>query len=165
MIRLSKKGWNNVLIFSMLIMIFLFNGLHHKLIDAEADDVIQPLLKEQSYILTMEYPLFKIERIGTGWRSNSQLTQMQISELLTNWQQATGLQLADINAIKSEFKNISPENIVTIWFAGEELPQVFAFFKLADDYFIHMPKSVNINWLKLSSDEQKLLFPKVSVNS
>lgn len=161
MIRLSKKGWNNVLIFSMLIMIFLFNGLHHKLIDAEADDVIQPLLKEQSYILTIEYPLFKIERIGTGWRSNSTLSQIQISELLTNWQQATGLQLADINTIKSEFKNKSSENIVTIWFAGEELPQVFAFFKLGGDYFIHMPKSENMNWLKLDSEQYLLLFPQV----
>lgn len=161
MIRLSKKGWNNVLIFSMLIMIFLFNGLHHKLIDAEADDVIQPLLKEQSYILTIEYPLFKIERIGTGWRSNSTLSQIQISDLLTNWRQATGLQLADINTIKSEFKNKSPANIVTIWFAGDELPQVFAFFKLGDDYFIHMPKSANMNWLKLDGEQYLLLFPQV----
>jgi len=161
MIRLTKKGWNNVLIFSMLIMIFLFNGLHHKLIDVEADDVIQPLLKEQSYILTIEYPLYKIERIGTGWRSDSALAPEQISELLKNWQQASGLQVADINVIKSEFKNKSPDNIVTIWFAGEEQPQVFAFFKLGNDFFIHMPKSANIKWLKLDREQYTLLFPQV----
>ncbi|PAJ74123.1 hypothetical protein CJF42_12025 [Pseudoalteromonas sp. NBT06-2] len=160
MIRLSKKGWNNVLIFSMLIMIFLFNGLHHKIIDTESDDIIQSILKEQSYILTIEYPLYKIERIGTGWRSNSQLTGPQIFELSINWQQATGLRITDIDAIKSEFKNKQAENIVTIWLAGEALPQVYAFFKLGQDYFIHMPKAANETWLKLTSDQVKLLFPE-----
>jgi len=159
MIQLSKKGWNNVLIFSMLIMIFLFNGLHHKLIGTETDDIVQSILKEQSYILTIEYPLFKIERIGTGWRNNSELTETQVSELLINWRQATGLRIADLNAIKSEFNNKSAENIVTIWLAGEELPQVYAFFKLGADYFVHMPKSVNGTWLKLTSNQKELLFP------
>ena len=163
MIRLSKKGWNNVLIFSMLNMIFLFNGLHLKLLDSEVDDVIQPILNEQSYILTIEYPSYKIERIGTGWRSNS--THIKITELINNWKQATALRIADTSSLKAETKTKSADQIVMIWLAGEALPQVFAFFKLADAYYIHMPKSAGDVWLKLDTEQYQLLFPEVSVHS
>jgi len=165
MIRLSKKGWNNVLIFSMLIMIFLFNGLHLKLLDAEVDDVIQPILNEQSYILTIEYPSYKIERIGTGWRSSAELTQIQITELINNWKQAKALRIADTSSLKAEAKTKSADQIVMIWLAGEALPQVFAFFKLADAYYIHMPKSADDIWLKLDTEQYQLLFPEVSGNN
>ena len=67
--RLSRTGWNNVIIFAMLLMIFLFNGLHHKLMQSDSSDLIQPLLPTNSFVLTLAYPEMKIERVGTSWRA------------------------------------------------------------------------------------------------
>lgn len=53
--RLSRKGWNNVIIFSMLIMIFFLNGLHKKIGSDETQAQLQPLLPVQSFVLTLEF--------------------------------------------------------------------------------------------------------------
>ena len=66
---LSRKAWNNVVIFAMLIMIFFLNGLHHKLNPNEQVSAPQRLLPEQTFVLTLAFPGYKIERIGTAWRS------------------------------------------------------------------------------------------------
>jgi len=67
--QLSRKAWNNVLIFSMLLMIFFFNGLHKKLNSVPEVPRIQTVLPAQSFVLALSFPEQKIERIGTAWRS------------------------------------------------------------------------------------------------
>ena len=74
--RLSRKGWNNVIIFSMLIMIFFLNGLHKKIGSDETQAQLQPLLPVQSFVLTLEFSDQKIERIGTSWRTTALIKEV-----------------------------------------------------------------------------------------
>ncbi|SFC52727.1 hypothetical protein [Pseudoalteromonas denitrificans] len=161
MIQLSKKGWNNVLIFSMLVMIFLFNGLHHKWIDSPQDNSPQLILAEQSYILTVQYPTYKIERIGTSWRSNSQLTNEQISNVILQWKQATGVLVSASQDIQNEANNKVADQIATIWLAGEDKPVVLVLFKLGLGYVVHLSKSSDNIWLKITKEQANLIFPKL----
>ena len=84
MIRLSKKGWNNVLIFSMLLMIMVFNGMHKKFNGSDPQMTEVPLLPENSLVLTVKYPHTTIERIGQSWRSQPPiaLSEAELKQLM-----------------------------------------------------------------------------------
>lgn len=69
--QLGRKGWNNVIIFSMLIMIFFLNGLHKNIGNDETQAQFQPLLPVQSFVLTLKFIDQKIDRIGTSWRTTT----------------------------------------------------------------------------------------------
>jgi hypothetical protein len=100
MIQLKRTVWNNVIIFAMLLMIFLFNGLHHKIFSSSEPVGVQAILPQGSAILTMEFNDIQIERIGTGWRATKD-TDEDLHLLDINWQQATG-----------ELVNVVPDNTV-----------------------------------------------------
>ena len=111
---LSRKAWNNVVIFSMLLMIFFLNGLHHKLNPSQESLGPQALLPAQSFVLTLAFPGYKIERIGTSWRSDGpwQTTPEKMRELVLLWQ-STELDTVDIA--------LSVEQSLTVarfWLAG-----------------------------------------------
>ena len=57
--QLSRKGWNNVIIFSMLIMILLFKWLHKDIGGSNNEPVLQPVLPIQSFVLTLRSLLIK----------------------------------------------------------------------------------------------------------
>ncbi len=95
--QLSRKGWNNVIIFSMLIMIFFLNGWHKDIGGSNNEPVLQPVLPIQSFVLTLSFVDQKIERIGTSWRTTAlqtdvpltwQGTEQQLGELVNVWQSA-----------------------------------------------------------------------------
>ena len=69
--RLGRKGWNNVIIFSMLIMIFFLNGWHKQFLSGEQEPTLQAVLPTQSFVLTLSFVDQKIERIGTSWRTTA----------------------------------------------------------------------------------------------
>ena len=68
MFKLSRKGWNNVIIVVVLIVITLL----HRLEQAQQENSAKrarPLLPESAVVLTWQGPSWQIERIGQGWRS------------------------------------------------------------------------------------------------
>ncbi|WP_052140838.1 hypothetical protein [Pseudoalteromonas piratica] len=149
MIRLGRTGWNNVIIFAMLIMIFLFNGLHHKIISSSEDETIQPLLPPNSAVLTYQYSDFKIERIGTSWRANTQLA-LDLELLDLNWRQATGELLPQID------ENTSALTYVEIYIAGYERSLVFNVFSMPNSCYLEDNQSRR---LKLNKQTCSQLFP------
>ena len=119
MIRLSRAGWNNVLIFSSLIMIFLFNGMHLKMFSTEDKPAeLQTLLPAEQMILTVDFPNLSIERIGRSWRAvpNSEHSAEQLYTVLEQWQQ---LQVQSIDVMPDGVAKY-PDAVVSFWFAGEK---------------------------------------------
>lgn len=122
--QLGRKGWNNVVIFSMLLMIFFFNGLHTKLNSGPEQPSVQSVLPTQSFILALEFPDQKIERIGTSWRATAlvknassslwQATAVNLVELINEWQ-STQLSVAEK---PSTFHNTPGLTVATVWLAG-----------------------------------------------
>lgn len=112
---LSRKGWNNVLIFACMGMIILFNLMNDKLV-ANAEGEVVSILPEQSMILTLDYPQFSIERLGTSWRitPSESLEQDNVAPLIEAWLKLSG----EVSVATSEEEGFR----VTLWLAGKEHP-------------------------------------------
>ncbi|WP_372767220.1 hypothetical protein [Pseudoalteromonas sp.] len=148
MIRLGRTGWNNVIIFAMLIMIFLFNGLHHKIMSS-SEEAVQSLLPANSTVLTYQYSDFKIERIGTSWRTNKQLN-LDIELLDLNWRQATG----EVIPVVDEKSLVLAS--VELNIAGYDRSLVFDVFTTPDGCFVDDNQARR---LKLDKQTCNQLFP------
>ncbi len=149
MIRLGRTGWNNVIIFAMLLMIFLFNGLHHKIISTSDDEATQPLLPLNSAVLTYQYSDFKIERIGTSWRTNKQLN-IDVELLDLNWRQASGEMMPIVDE-----KSLALAS-VELFIAGYDRSLVFDVFTTPGGCFVDDNQARR---LKLDKQTCNQLFP------
>ena len=105
--RLSKTAWNNVIIFSVMIIILFINMTNERLFSNNDVSENDRLLPEHSVVLTLSITLvsnknIQFERVGTSWKMTSQgvvvdLNNQQIEQLMFAWQQASGLvQASDI---------------------------------------------------------------------
>ena len=114
--KLSKRGWNNVLIFACMGMIIIFNLMSGKIND-NAEGSVVTILPEQSMILTLEYPNVVIERLGTSWRVNPSdtLTADNVEKAINTWLSLTG----EVSLVASEEIGYR----VTLWLAGDEHPK------------------------------------------
>lgn len=148
MIRLGRTAWNNVIIFAMLIMIFLFNGLHHKILSV-SDDSVQSVLPANSAVLTLTFPNLKIERIGTGWRANKDVA-FDLSLLELNWRQANG-ELVERELTESQA--ITQAELVV---AGYEQSIVYTLYRDADGFLL---KDNQQRILAIENQTQLQLFP------
>ncbi|ESP95365.1 hypothetical protein [Pseudoalteromonas luteoviolacea] len=161
---LSRKAWNNVVIFSMLIMIFFLNGLHHKLNPQQAELTRVMVLPEQSFVLAMAYPGVKIERIGTTWRIDNKLVDgtsssysaQDLVQIVQMWQNL------ELQAVEKQ--KVNPESaisVATFWLAGEELPLSYQLYRGSDTYLLFAQRQQH--WLELSADQAKQLFKPIDI--
>ncbi|AGH80013.1 hypothetical protein PCNPT3_00355 [Psychromonas sp. CNPT3] len=84
--RLSKRGWNNVLIFGILIIFFLFNFSQKLLLKVKHND--HTLIDSQLVIIEIKTPDFSLKRNGRSWISEPSLglSEEQLALLVHNWQ-------------------------------------------------------------------------------
>jgi hypothetical protein len=103
--KLSRTGWNNVIIFSVMIIILLINATNDRLFPEEDSVNDKSILPEHSVILTLtvnysENRQLTFERVGRVWKMINKgilvdLSNQQIDQLMLAWQQASGLVQAD----------------------------------------------------------------------
>ena len=103
--KLSRTGWNNVIIFSVMIIILLINATNDRLFPEGEGGSDKHLLPEHSVILTLvinfdDNRQLTFERVGRAWQMTSQgvlvdLSNQQIEQLMLAWQQSSGLVQAD----------------------------------------------------------------------
>jgi hypothetical protein len=126
MLRLSQKAWNNVLIFSMLILIVIFN--YDRLFPSD-NSGLEAVVGDTEFILSMQINQISFERIGTGWRVSApsaedmpNMLSEDIDALVNQWQRA--LLRPAPNPLPAEV-TASPDYIVSIWLAGQKNARVF----------------------------------------
>ncbi len=160
--RLGRKGWNNVIIFSMLIMIFFLNGWHKQFLSAEKEPTLQAVLPAQSFVLTLSFVDQKIERIGTSWRTTAIMkdapvfwsaSELQLQELVNLWQ---GIQLLVVNE-SVVFNPNAPLFVATFELAGESLPWVYLLYKGNKQYYLLEKSTQRVFALDINAAKQ--LFP------
>ncbi|WP_105166811.1 hypothetical protein [Pseudoalteromonas sp. T1lg23B] len=157
--RLGTKAWNNVVIISMLLMIFFLNGLHHKLNPQTELQGPQRLLPEQSFVLTLAFPGYKIERIGTSWRIDGpwQAQPEQLQALVALWQTAQ-LDVAQVSLNQEQALSVAQ-----FWLASQELPLSYQLY-LADGQYYLFDKQQQ-HWLQLSFEQANQLFAPLALSS
>ncbi|MFC6438572.1 hypothetical protein [Bowmanella sp. JS7-9] len=116
MLRLSKRAWNNVLIFASLFMIVLFN-FSNKLMLENANQTPLTLLPADAMIQRIEFGQQELQRIGRGWRLQPMRgDEVDLNQIIQNWQQV----------ILTPTERSMPANpyVITLWLAGEEKGRV-----------------------------------------
>lgn len=136
MIRLSQRGWNNVIIVSMLLLIVLFNSSSNFLSNDELDpDQSFPLLPANSVLMTLDFGSQKVERIGRGWRiladkSQALTDQTVLNELVNNWQRA---EIQPFDELKQD-RGL----VVVVWLAGQDQARVYQFYQIGQTLLVEV---------------------------
>jgi hypothetical protein len=148
--RLSQKGLNNVVIFAMLAMMFLFNI--GSFIPAAKAPATQPILAEDSYVLKIQHDNQSLERVGQQWRwvglQHELITSPQ--QQIDAWYKARLLSVTKASGIEQ----MSP-HIVVVWLAGDAQGQVFAFYPTSSDVWVYYKQS----WFTLEGVALSQLLP------
>lgn len=145
--RLSRKGWNNVLIFGVLIIIFIFNFSHKLRLSSDLQQ--RTVIRNDLTIVEIKTPDFKIIRSGRTWKSEPDLglSKQQLVSLVDNWQ---NLELETRPAIKTD-NSVYP---IAIYISKQEQPISVLLLQHGDDYLLQIDSSTS---LFLSAQQLPLL--------
>ncbi len=92
--KLSRTGWNNVIIFSVMIFILVINVTNKKLYapDEEHNARENTLFAEHSVILSLSiHQQVIIERIGSTWRATPEkLSGQALEQMMLTWHEVVG---------------------------------------------------------------------------
>jgi len=156
MIRLTQRGWNNVIIVSMLLLIVLFNSSSNFLSNNELDTQQPlPLLPANSVLMTLDFGSHKIERIGRGWRiladkSQALADQAALNDVINNWQLAT---IEPFDGLGQD-----QELVVVVWLAGQDQARVYQFYPLGQTLLVEVEQALyQVSNMKL----EQLVLPGV----
>ncbi len=155
--RLSRTAWNNVIIFSVMIIIILINYSNDKLFQRDESGAFTqeiPLINYNAVILTLSInQQFVIERVGQTWRIKPEILARQaLEQMMYSWQQSTG------NSIAIQSQLIPQQAIAaSIVIAGEEAPYKLSFYPLAEQLIVYNHNTQR--WLSLPLAIFYQLFP------
>ena len=84
--KLGHKGWNNVLIFTMLFMSFLFLFVSGRMND-NSEQGPQPLLNQHERLFGLSIDAAQFHKVGLDWRQSSgtQLLSVPVDALVQTW--------------------------------------------------------------------------------
>ena len=164
-IRLSQRGWNNVLIFASLFMIILFNTTHDRFVNNSIENSEARLLPEQSLIQNIDFSGVKIERIGGGFRTVSRIVEYKLpndaQSYVDFWSNSELPVLLEEGAI-NQFKSAALNGVVIVWLAGESQGRVFQFYRKSNANqaatFAMYDKQQDI-WLSFSAQQVAQAIP------
>lgn len=151
MVKLTKRTMNNVVIFSMLFMMLLFN-LDSFLPTSKAPEE-QWLLPQDVYLLKIEQGDQRLERAGQQWRQVSEraLADITPEQQLTAWQQA---RLQPVQTTNAHETSQSPY-VAVVWLAGEPQGMVVAFYPGKHATWVKL----NGQWFSLQGPDLHTLLP------
>lgn len=131
MYKLSSKAWNNVIIFAMLFMVYLFSISNKFIVENKSNDKVHFLLPEHSVIMQIHFAEVKLERVGQTWRStgSDQWTMDALNALIHTW--------GKLVVYNVPYQDIATPYVVTMLLAGEENQRVFQLLEKADGVLIN----------------------------
>ncbi|MGB1199287.1 MAG: hypothetical protein ACPG46_09570 [Thalassotalea sp.] len=93
MIKLSRSGWNNVIIFAVMGFILIINATHENVFSSkETQPTEQFVLGDNAVLLTLKInQVIAIERVGRNWRATPErITGQALTQMMRSWQQLEG---------------------------------------------------------------------------
>lgn len=151
---LSRRGWNNVIIFVVLAMMMIFQYSGKKLNENKTPSY-QTALPANAVILAMQLENMNIRRVGAELEMTpkSHLSQAQLAKIVKTWETAT---------FKSLPSDIQVENLayginISFTLANLAEPVVVILYQIDNGYLIQ-------NWqnqlLQLDESELQVLLPR-----
>lgn len=127
--RLSKRGWNNVLIFGVLLIIFIFHFSQQLNLSSQNSQrsIIPPALT----IVEIITPDYTITRVGRDWKSepNMGMSSEKLDGIVNNWQNIPLDTLVEQNTPHSDFA-------IKFFAAEMSQPIVVQMHQQEDDHYI-----------------------------
>ncbi|WP_448565832.1 hypothetical protein [Thalassotalea ganghwensis] len=93
MAKLSRAGWNNVIIFGVMGFILIINATNNNVFSTKSESHAQQyLLGENAVILTLQVSEeVSIQRLGTKWQATPEkITGQALAQMMRSWQQLEG---------------------------------------------------------------------------
>lgn len=89
--QLSRRGWNNVIIFAVLAMMLIFQYSGNMLNQDSKAPLYQPALPANAVVLSMQLDNIQIRRVGSELEIKPAmgLTQPQLQQIIKAWESAT----------------------------------------------------------------------------
>ena len=89
--QLSRRGWNNVLIFAVLAMMLVFQYSGKKIEGDESTSQYQAALPAHAVVLSMQFDNIQIQRVGSQLATLPELglSQSQLKQIIKAWETAT----------------------------------------------------------------------------
>jgi hypothetical protein len=137
--KLSRTGWNNVIIFSVMIFILVINVTNKKLYSSteQQDNKQQTLFAKHAVILSLAVnQQVAIERIGRTWRATpAKISGQALEQMMLTWHEITG----DIVTVPPELDH-QMALVVTVELAGEAQAQLLNFFITDNELLVFNPQ-------------------------
>ncbi|QFI39407.1 hypothetical protein FR932_16970 [Moritella marina ATCC 15381] len=89
--QLSRRGWNNVLIFAILAMMLIFQYSGKKVNGDDTANLYQSALPASAVVLSMQFDHIQIQRVGSQLATKPELglSQPQLQQIIKAWESAT----------------------------------------------------------------------------
>ncbi|MGB2742450.1 MAG: hypothetical protein WBC60_18050 [Cognaticolwellia sp.] len=158
MVKLSKTGWNNVIIFSVMGFILLINATNKKIFSSDEGALNEQeiaLVGTQNVILTLDINnVVAIERIGRTWRATpAHISGQALAQMMMSWQQGSGEAMAQSPEIDRQFSLD-----VTLDIAGQTEPLQLNFYATEQQLLIF--NQLSQQWLVMPIAMYGQLFPQ-----
>jgi hypothetical protein len=158
MVKLSKTGWNNVIIFSVMGFILLINATNKKIFSSDEGALNEQeiaLVGTQNVILTLDINnVVAIERIGRTWRATpAHISGQALAQMMMSWQQGSGEAMAQAPEIDRQFSLD-----VTLDIAGQTEPLQLNFYATEQQLLIF--NQLSQQWLVMPIAMYGQLFPQ-----
>jgi hypothetical protein len=139
--KLSRTGWNNVIIFSVMIFILVINVTNKKLYSSD-DDQQKTIFSNHAVILSLAVnQQVSIQRIGRTWRATpAKISGQALDQMMLTWHEIEG----DIVSEPPELDR-QMALVVSVDLAGDTSAQILNLF-ITDNELIIFNEQQN-RWL------------------
>jgi hypothetical protein len=133
--KLSRTGWNNVIIFSVMIFILVINITNKKLYSSDGiqSDGQNTIFAKHAVILSLAIKQqVTIERIGRTWRATpAKISGQALDQMMLTWHEAEG----DIVSKPLELDR-QMALVISVELAGETQAQLLNLFITDNEFLI-----------------------------
>ncbi len=128
---LSKRGWNNVLIYIVLLLMFAFYFLGHENRNISGSESAQPFLN--TVVVDIADPNYRFTRVGNQWQQQrgNPIAEQAFTAWLDTWQRIT---IAPTNTMLQ-----GEEYWVELTFANEPAPVMVGVFFYQNEALLALP--------------------------
>ena len=160
--RLTRRGWNNVIIIGVLAFIAVIQlpGLIRARLTTPVASVpspaVIPLFAQDRMIQRLLLPKMAFQHSVAGWESNPSIT-LDIATFIARWQTLAGTEVSEqqLVSLKSQLKT---PRTVEAWLVGYSQPQRITAYQLPHFWLFNNGTG---QWLAVTVDAD-FLFPRLS---